>query len=134
MPRTRDAVDDDSKQAFACETGLLESESRSRDEPSSPESSQHPVVGTARQWFFAVRSFVRRWPGGHVAWRVGVAALGLVVVLAGVVMLVLPGPGWVTIFIGFGIWATEFVWAQSVFASVRRKAARWTSWVRERLR
>jgi uncharacterized protein (TIGR02611 family) len=63
---------------------------------------------------------------------VGIAVLGLVVVIAGIVMLVLPGPGWVTIFVGFGIWATEFAWAHSVLAFVRRQVARWTSWLRHR--
>jgi uncharacterized protein (TIGR02611 family) len=67
-------------------------------------------------------------------WRVGIAALGGIVVLAGIVMLVLPGPGWVVIFIGFGILATEFVWAESVLSSVQRKVAGATSWIRRRFR
>jgi len=64
-------------------------------------------------------------------WRVVVAGLGLVVVIAGIVMLIIPGPGWVTIFIGFAIWSTEFPWAQSVLAFVRRQLARCTSWIRD---
>jgi uncharacterized protein (TIGR02611 family) len=77
---------------------------------------------------------VRRWPGGHHAWRVGIGLLGLVVVIAGIVMLVVPGPGWVVIFVGFGIWATEFAWALSVLAFVRRQGASLTSWIRGRPR
>jgi uncharacterized protein (TIGR02611 family) len=76
----------------------------------------------------AVRAFVHRWPGGPQAWRIGVAVLGLVVVLAGAVMLVLPGPGWLVIFLGIGIWATEFAWAHSLLQVVRRHVARWTAW------
>ena len=65
-------------------------------------------------------------------WRIAIAVLGLVVVIAGVVMLVLPGPGWVVIFIGFGIWAMEFAWADSVLAFAHRKVSTWTSRLRRR--
>ena len=36
-------------------------------------------------------------------------------------MLPLPGPGWVVIFGGMAIWATEFVWAQLVLRWTKRK-------------
>jgi uncharacterized protein (TIGR02611 family) len=60
---------------------------------------------------------------------VGIATLGLAVVIAGIVMLVLPGPGWVVIFIGIGIWATEFPWARSLLAYVRRHVGSGASWI-----
>ena len=44
--------------------------------------------------------------------RVVVALFGFLVVLAGVAMLVLPGPGLLVIAIGLGILALEFVWAE----------------------
>ncbi|MDO4253928.1 MAG: PGPGW domain-containing protein [Kocuria sp.] len=40
-----------------------------------------------------------------------VAVLGFVLFVAGVAMLVLPGPGWVFIFLGIGVWSMEFEWA-----------------------
>ena len=57
----------------------------------------------------------------HLSWQVGVFVVGLAVVVAGVVMLPLPGPGWVVIFGGMAIWATEFVWAQLVLRWTKRK-------------
>ncbi|NEA41133.1 TIGR02611 family protein [Streptomyces sp. SID11385] len=57
----------------------------------------------------------------HLSWQVGVFVVGLAVVVAGVLMLVLPGPGWVVIFGGMAIWATEFVWAQLVLRWTKRK-------------
>ncbi|XKK60175.1 TIGR02611 family protein [Streptomyces sp. ARC32] len=57
----------------------------------------------------------------HLSWQVGVFIVGLAVVAAGVAMLVLPGPGWVVIFGGMAIWATEFVWAQLVLRWTKRK-------------
>ena len=41
-------------------------------------------------------------------WRAGVALVGGLVVLAGVVMLVLPGPGLLTIAAGLALLALEF--------------------------
>jgi uncharacterized protein (TIGR02611 family) len=40
--------------------------------------------------------------------------VGWLVVLAGMVMLVTPGPGWAAIFLGFAILATEFTSAARV--------------------
>ncbi|MFC9957896.1 TIGR02611 family protein [Streptomyces nigra] len=57
----------------------------------------------------------------HLSWQVGVFIIGLAVVGAGIVMLPLPGPGWVVIFGGMAIWATEFVWAQLVLRWTKRK-------------
>ncbi|MEU9138068.1 TIGR02611 family protein [Streptomyces sp. NPDC048404] len=57
----------------------------------------------------------------HVSWQVGVFVVGLAVVAAGVIMLPLPGPGWLVIFGGMAIWATEFVWAQLVLRWTKRK-------------
>jgi uncharacterized protein (TIGR02611 family) len=76
-----------------------------------------------------VRAWVRSKPGGAAAWRVTIAVVGLLVILVGAVMLVVPGPGWVTIFLGLGIWATEFAWAGSLLRFVRRQVKAWTAWV-----
>ena len=77
---------------------------------------------------------MHRWPGGRHVWRIAIAALGLVVVVAGIVMLVIPGPGWLVIFLGFAIWATEFAWADSVATFVRRIVTRCASLIRRRPR
>ncbi|MEV4330085.1 TIGR02611 family protein [Streptomyces sp. NPDC049597] len=65
--------------------------------------------------------FIKRSRTLHISWQVGVFVVGLAVVGAGVAMLVLPGPGWVVIFAGMAIWATEFVWAQLVLRWTKRK-------------
>jgi uncharacterized protein (TIGR02611 family) len=57
----------------------------------------------------------------HLSWQVVIFVVGLAVVVAGVIMLPLPGPGWVVIFGGMAIWATEFVWAQLVLRWTKRK-------------
>ncbi|MFH0245191.1 TIGR02611 family protein [Streptomyces sp. HK10] len=59
----------------------------------------------------------------HLSWQVGVFLVGLAIVFAGVLMLALPGPGWLVIFTGLAVWATEFVWAQIVLRWTRRKVS-----------
>jgi uncharacterized protein (TIGR02611 family) len=44
--------------------------------------------------------------------RIAVTVVGFVVLLAGVVMMVTPGPGIVVILIGLAILATEWAWAE----------------------
>ncbi len=45
---------------------------------------------------------------------------GFTVLTAGVVMLALPGPGWLTIVIGLGILATEYVWARKALDQLKQ--------------
>lgn len=66
-------------------------------------------------------AFVKARRPLHLSWQVGVFLIGLAVVVVGVVMLPLPGPGWFVIFAGMAIWATEFVWAQLVLRWTKRK-------------
>lgn len=40
--------------------------------------------------------------------------VGSVVIVAGIIMLVFPGPGWAAIFLGFAILATEFYYAEKI--------------------
>ncbi|MGV9250398.1 TIGR02611 family protein [Streptomyces sp. NPDC003697] len=65
--------------------------------------------------------FIRSRRVLHLSWQVGVFVIGLAVVGAGILMLPLPGPGWVVIFGGMAIWATEFVWAQLALRWTKRK-------------
>jgi uncharacterized protein (TIGR02611 family) len=77
----------------------------------------------------SARSWVRARPGGARIWRGAVALAGLVVIVVGIVLLAAPGPGWLIIFLGLGIWATEFAWAKSLLRFARRTVARWTAWL-----
>lgn len=53
--------------------------------------------------------------------RVGVTIAGFAVVLAGAAMLVLPGPGVLVIIAGLAILATEYVWAQRLLRTARKR-------------
>jgi uncharacterized protein (TIGR02611 family) len=82
------------------------------------------------------RARFRRLPGGWMAWRIGVAIIGLIVVVAGIILLPLPGPGWLVVFAGIAIWATEFEWAERLLIwtkrQVREYSARLRAWWRRR--
>jgi uncharacterized protein (TIGR02611 family) len=68
------------------------------------------------------RERVRRNTLLNNAWRIAVFTVGMAVLLAGVAMLVLPGPGWAAIFVGFAILATEFAWAKAALMWAKDKA------------
>lgn len=48
-----------------------------------------------------------------------VAVIGLTILLLGVVMIVLPGPAFIVIPLGFAILATEFAWARRAVRRTR---------------
>ena len=58
--------------------------------------------------------------------RVGVLVIGGVLVLAGTLMLVLPGPGLLVIFVGLALLATEFAWARRALDRLKAASRRGT--------
>lgn len=99
------------------------------DEPSEVDASE--VVGevpgpiTETRWhdhwvwvpFKVVWRFIEK--SGK---RIAVTIAGFGVLLAGVAMLVLPGPGILVIIAGLAILATEYVWAQRLLRKAKEKA------------
>ena len=63
-----------------------------------------------------------KWIGRN-AKRMLIFILGVSVLLAGVAMLALPGPGLVVIIAGLVILATEFTWAERALDKTSKKAA-----------
>jgi uncharacterized protein (TIGR02611 family) len=72
---------------------------------------------------------------GRHAWRVVVLVVGLLLIAAGLVMLITPGPGIAAILAGLALLSTEFDWAKRLLnwfrhrfaaarAEVRRRATR----------
>jgi uncharacterized protein (TIGR02611 family) len=67
---------------------------------------------------------MRSHPLLNTTWRLGVFTVGATVLIAGLIMMVTPGPGWAGIFVGLAILATEFAWAQRVLNTAKRAAER----------
>lgn len=100
----------------------MEAQSDTKD----PAKSDERPLGSRAPHFVKARRTL------HLSWQVGVFLVGLAVVVAGVIMLVIPGPGWLVIFAGMAVWATEFVWAQLVMRWTKRKLSDGTSWWKRR--
>jgi uncharacterized protein (TIGR02611 family) len=91
-----------------------------------------PPEDPPRQRFARLRAFrgwVRGLPGGRLAWRIVVTVLGAAVLAIGIVLLPLPGPGWVIIFAGLGILASEYTWARRLLSFMRRQVKNWSQWL-----
>ena len=57
-----------------------------------------------------------------MAWRIGVAILGGAITVLGAIFLITPGPGWLVIFAGLGILASEFAWAERALIKTKMVA------------
>jgi uncharacterized protein (TIGR02611 family) len=66
----------------------------------------------------------------RAVWRAGVALVGALLVVGGIALVPLPGPGWVIVFVGLGVLATEFAWAEHLLRRLRGLVDTWTVWVR----
>lgn len=61
-------------------------------------------------------------------WRTLVGALGSLVLIVGLLLIPYPGPGWLTVFAGLAILATEFPWARRLLHYSKRKFEQWEKW------
>lgn len=55
--------------------------------------------------------------------RLVVGILGAMVVVVGLLLVPLPGPGWAIVFAGFALLGTEYAWAERGLRAVRRRLA-----------
>ncbi|HSA53432.1 MAG TPA: TIGR02611 family protein [Yinghuangia sp.] len=68
--------------------------------------------------------FIKRSRTLHLTWQIGIAVVGFAVILAGLVMMVIPGPGIPALLLGLAILGTEFVWAQRTLLWTKDQAAK----------
>ena len=65
------------------------------------------------------RRAFRTHPVTAILYRTLIALLGLALILFGVPLVPLVGPGWAVIFVGLYLWSTEFLWARRVTQFVK---------------
>jgi len=65
----------------------------------------------------------------NIAYRIGVGLLGGLVLVAGAIMIPYPGPGWLVVFAGLAILATEFAWAERVLRYAKGRYDAWHAWL-----
>lgn len=56
--------------------------------------------------------------------------VGTAVLIAGIIAIPYPGPGWLILFAGLAILGSEFRWAQRVLRWTRARYDAWTAWLR----
>jgi len=95
-----------------------------------PEEFSHPTPEPAvtRTPGFVDR-YVRRNPLTRLVWRITVGLVGTAIVVTGIILLPLPGPGWLIIFLGLGVLSTEFEWARRLLDYAKAQVDAWTGWV-----
>lgn len=49
---------------------------------------------------------------------------GFTLLALGIIMIVTPGPGWLTIFLALGVLAAEFVWARRLLDRLKEQGTR----------
>jgi uncharacterized protein (TIGR02611 family) len=75
------------------------------------------------------RAFFAKHPALDLTYRIVVGLLGGAIVVLGIILIPLPGPGWLIVFAGLALLATEFVWAERLLRFGRRRLHLWTQWV-----
>jgi uncharacterized protein (TIGR02611 family) len=79
--------------------------------------------------YIRFRQWVRDRPGIDVAYRFLVGVVGSAVLLAGLIAIPYPGPGWLILFAGLAILGSEFKWARRVLRWTRARYDAWTGWL-----
>jgi uncharacterized protein (TIGR02611 family) len=74
------------------------------------------------------RDRLRERRKAEFVYRIAVAVVGLAVLAVGIVAIPYPGPGWALVFLGLGILATEFRWAQLVLHWVKERYDKVMDW------
>lgn len=76
------------------------------------------------------RRKIRSNPHSHLIYRIVVGVVGLVIVVFGLILVPFPGPGWLIVFLGLAIWASEFEWAHHLLRHAKSTLHTWAVWLR----
>lgn len=111
-------------------------------DPSDPSADD---IARARRIGEPIARFMRRWrariarrPWLNTVYRVLITLIGVLVVIIGLILVPLPGPGWLIVFIGLTVLGSEFHWARKLLGWARAQLSRfwawWNLWKQERRR
>ena len=96
----------------------------------APDDGNATQDATDDDW--AWRRRVRSNPASHRVYRILVGLVGLLIVVGGLALVPLPGPGWVIVFVGLAVWASEFEWAHRLLQFARHRLHVWSQWLKPR--
>ena len=99
-----------------------------RTEIAEAERPDHPV----RRMLRRTREWVSRHPRLEHVYRVAVGILGGTLTAIGVLLIPLPGPGWLVVFLGLAVLGTEFRWAKRIAVWLKRRLDSFWAWWKAR--
>jgi uncharacterized protein (TIGR02611 family) len=99
-----------------------------RAEIAQAERPDHPI----RRMLRRARSWVSQYPRLEHAYRAAVGILGGTLSVIGLLLVPLPGPGWLVVFLGLAVLGTEFRWAKRIAVWLKRRLDRFWTWVKAR--
>lgn len=88
------------------------------------ENPDRPI----RRMLRAARAWVEKHPRLRTAYRFTVGVFGGGIAVLGLLLVPLPGPGWLIVFLGLAILGTEFSWAHRMAGVLKRMLARFWAW------
>jgi uncharacterized protein (TIGR02611 family) len=97
--------------------------------PAGHHRLRHSRVAKRARLF---RARLNLFPRLRLAYKVGIGVVGVAVVIAGVILIPLPGPGWLVVFLGLAILGTEFPAAHRFNMWVQRKVRAVIGWFQAR--
>lgn len=91
-----------------------------------------PIARFMSRW----RARIRKYPWLDVVYRVLITILGSLIVIVGIILIPLPGPGWLIVFIGLTVLGSEWHWARRLTTWAKLQLARfwriWNAWRADR--
>lgn len=105
-----------------------------RSAPVEQNPDEEDVDATAdprtwMRWVDSRRDSIRRRPGAYRIYRIVIGIVGGIIVIGGLIAVPLPGPGWLIVFLGLALLATEFTWAARLEKFARDQVKGWTHWL-----
>nr|WP_206488398.1 TIGR02611 family protein [Rhodococcus sp. KRD162] len=97
-------------------------------ERSKPETVEQTPVHKAKVKHRRFRARIAENKSLDLGYRITVGVVGTLVLALGVVAIPYPGPGWLIVFAGLGILASEFAWAKSALRFVRKRYDEFMDW------
>jgi uncharacterized protein (TIGR02611 family) len=87
--------------------------------------SEHSPLDRLRAW----RERIRARRTTRHAYQAVIAVIGGSIVIGGLLLVPLPGPGWLIVILGLAVLASEFQWAHNLLEFVKETLQSWTRWL-----
>ncbi|MBG6238829.1 uncharacterized protein (TIGR02611 family) [Mycetocola sp. CAN_C7] len=92
------------------------------------ENPAHPL----RRMLRSLRAWIDTRPRLRSVYRLVVGVFGGGTAILGLLLVPLPGPGWLIVFLGLALLGTEFRWARRLAGFLKRSMSRFWAWWNKR--